>query len=489
MNKENGKKKTGKIVWLVIKSALVILQLVVSALLVVSLVNMGIIDNWIITVIGLVLLAILILNVVILLVRQKSKMWAQVICIILGIICIAGSIFALNYTDAFNGFLDKITGKKPELKTYNVLVINDEINDIQELDNKSFSLLSNDKDAKRAEEYLNELISFNVTYYDDLGIMLDVLKNGLTDAIVLESGRTDVLIGEDNEESIAVDGLKIVYTFEIEIEKKEAETSNKNITLEPFIIYISGSDSRTGIKGLGLSDVNIVVVVNQRSGKILLASIPRDTYVQLHGTEGLKDKLTHAGIYGIDMSKTTIEDFLGIKIDYTVKVSFDTVIKVVDTLGGIDIYSDTKMNLNKNCHYIEGWQHVDGTCALRFARERKSYYLGDKHRGYNQQEVLTAIINKMTSSKEYLLKAPEILNVASETFETSLSRDDIIGFIRMQLANPIKWEIESVSVDGEGTKEPTYSMGASLPLYVMIADEDSVNSVVNKINEYLTVSE
>ena len=196
----------------------------------------------------------------------------------------------------------------------------------------------------------------------------------------------------------------------------------------------------------------------------------------------------------MNISKATIEDFLGIKIDRTVKVSFQTVIKVVDQLDGIEIFSDTEMTLSadpkagttKKCYYPYGPQTVDGECALRFARERKKYYRGDKHRGENQQEVLSGIIKKLTGSKEYLLKLPEILDIAADSFETSFTKDEITEFIRFQLSQGTKWQIESVGVDGEGTMLPTYTYNEFWPkLYVMIADEKSVEATTAKINEYL----
>jgi LCP family protein required for cell wall assembly len=225
-------------------------------------------------------------------------------------------------------------------------------------------------------------------------------------------------------------------------------------------------------------------------------SIPRDTYVQLHGTTGLRDKLTHAGLNNnIALSKATLEDFLGIEISYTVKVSFDTVVQVVDELDGIDIYSDTEMLLGtesktdgkKKCYFYVGTQHVDGDCALRFARERKTYGRGDRHRGENQQEVLTAIINKFLSSKDYLLRLPEILEIAADSFETSFTRDDISGFLRFQLANGSSWQIKSIGLDGVGDMLPTYTYGEDMPLWVMIPDEDSYAKVIATIDEYLKV--
>ncbi|MBR0480017.1 LCP family protein, partial [Candidatus Saccharibacteria bacterium] len=402
----------------------------------------------------------------------------------------------LRYWLAYNGFLDKITARKPEMKGYSVVVLGEaEIEKVGELAEKSVGFLRTDLQATKARIKLEEAVSeekdatVEIDFYDDVYTMYEVLKNNLTDAIVLETDRIEILKEEvENFE----DTTRIIYTFEVEIEEEAAEVSEKEITTEPFVVYISGSDSRTGIKTTARSDVNIIAAVNPKEGKILLVSIPRDTYVQLHDTMGLKDKLTHAGIYGINMSKTTIEDFLNIKIDYTIKVSFETVVKVVDEIDGIDIVSDKAMTLKSNgevCEFIEGKQHVNGNCALRFARERKSYTTGDRHRGENQQQVITSIIGKLSSSKDYLLKIPTILDIAADSFETTFTRENISAFIRMQLLNSIKWNVESIAVDGTGTYAPTYSMGANRPLYVMMPSEASVLNATTKINEYLAINE
>ena len=274
----------------------------------------------------------------------------------------------------------------------------------------------------------------------------------------------------------------------------DASSAQKNLTEHPFILYISGSDSRTSVDDpTARSDVNILAVVNPIHHKILLVSIPRDTYVHLHGTTGLRDKLTHAAYYGIDMSRATIEDFLGITIDHTLKVSFDTVVQVVDQLGGVEIYSDRALYLHaesstdpaKYCQYYAGTQTVDGDCALRFARERKSYTTGDMHRGENQQAVLSGIITKFMSSRSYLFKVPEILGVVADSFRTSLSRDQITEFLRWQLSTGAGWQIETANIEGVGDLLPTYSMGPDDPRWVLLADESSITAVSAAIKSYL----
>lgn len=473
--------------WKGVGALLVTAQAITSILFLVSLITMNIISGALIALTIAVLIVLFGFSVIKLLLQNKVSNITKIICGIISVVCIAGTIVAFRYTNAFNGFVNKITNRK-EMKEYSVMVMEDTgITEIKGLANKSLGFLKTDEKAGNAEQYLQTLIKFTPEFYDDVETLTGVLTGKIVDGIVLETDRLE-MVKEDAADSIK--GTRVIYTFEIELESENAEIVEKQVTKEPFVLYISGTDSRAGVKATARSDVNIVAVVNPKKGKILLLSIPRDTYVQLHGTTGIRDKLTHAGVYGIDMSKSTIEDFLGINIDYTAKVSFDTVVKVVDQLDGVEINSDKEMDLkpegkDKTCHYVVGKQQVDGDCALRFARERKSYERGDRHRGENQMEVITAIVNKLSSSRNYLLRLPEILSIAADSFETSLTRDDITSFIRMQLNDGINWKTESISVDGAGSMQGTYSMGANRPLYVMLAYPESVETAKAKIQEYL----
>ena len=469
-------------------------ELITSVLLVVSLIKMRSLPAYIIIAAGAVLLAILTFCSYKLVFTKKSpKTITKVLATMLSIVTISLSLFAMRFSGSFNNFFSRITTKTTESKWYSVVVqVASEVDEASDLVGKSVGFLRTDSRATLASEELSKNTEgMVVDYYDDTNILLSTLDKNLSTASVMEAERFDALT-----EAVATttDKYKVAFNYKITYDKEQVETTLVAVTKEPFVVYISGSDSRIGIDdATARSDVNIVVVVNPTKGKMLLATVPRDTYVQLHGTTGMKDKLTHAGLYGVEMSKATLEDFLKIKIDYTIKVSFQTVIKVVDELDGIEIFSDTEMTLKaspetgtyKNCYYAYGPNTVDGECALRFARERKMYYRGDKHRGENQQEVLKGIITKLTNSKEYLLKLPQILDIAADSFETSFTRDEIASFIRLQLADGIKWKVDTIGVDGEGKMLPTYTLGSNWPLYVMIADEESVEATTAKINEYL----
>ncbi len=265
----------------------------------------------------------------------------------------------------------------------------------------------------------------------------------------------------------------------------ETEAKPVDVKQEPFLLYLSGSDSREGLTEKTRSDVNIVIAINPETHKMLMVSIPRDAYVQLHGTTGPKDKLTHAGTYGIDMSRQTIEDLLGVEINYTAKTTFETVEKLVDIVGGIDINSDANFMAytDKDCVFSKGVQHVDGKCALAFSRERKSYSRGDRHRGENQEQVIELLFEKMLEP-ENLKNYTGILSAIEGTFATNLSYDEITNFAKQQLAEMAEWEVESYNLDGTGAYAETYSMG-SQPLYVMELDEKTIETAKEKITEII----
>ena len=474
-----------------LKHFLVYAQGFASLTFLVSIFSLNIIDFGLLVLLSVAFLALLALSAIKLIINQKTPRSTQAIFALISVATIVAALAAFRYTDAANAFLNKITDQAPETKEYSVLVLkNSDYQDVHQLSDKSIGFLKTDPDLSQATSELKNVLSYDPHLADTLDNLTTAITTEQIPAIVLESSRYDAL-AEDEFPITKI--TKVIYRFNITLAKEEPAASI-DLTEEPFIAYISGSDSRSGIKAAARSDVNILAVVNPKQHKILLVSIPRDSYVQLHDTVGIKDKLTHAGIYGINMSKTTIEDFLDVKIDYTIKVSFDTVVKVVDQLDGIDINSDQAMTLktgdgsankNKLCQFAVGVQHVDGDCALRFARERKSYATGDRHRGENQQQVITAIINKITTEKSYLTKLPQILEIAGDSFETSFSRDNITALIRHQLGSGQGWQTESIAIDGAGSMQPTYSMGSNLPLYVMLPDQASIAAAQAKIQAYL----
>lgn len=258
-------------------------------------------------------------------------------------------------------------------------------------------------------------------------------------------------------------------------------STNTNIK-KPYVIYISGIDTYGDIATTSRSDVNILAVVNPANKKVLLVTTPRDYYVQLNGTTGVKDKLTHAGIYGVDKSKATLEDLYGTKVDYTVRINFSSLLKLVDAVSGVDVNSDVAFSAG-GYSFVQGVNHLDAKQALAYARERHSFSDGDRQRGKDQQKVIEALISKL-SQPQMALKLPAILSATNGTFQTNASRNEINAIIQQQLSSAGGWSTESISVDGSGSNAPTYSMGSQL-LYVMIPDFATVEAAKARINSYL----
>lgn len=420
------------------------------------------------------------------LLRKKTSKPSKIIFGIFSLILTVLYCFICRYSNATINFVKNATNLNKELVNYNVLVLKDSsYKDILDLTDKKIGFLSTDNNLSESMKKLSKKINYEDNKYDEIGTLLGELYNKELNAISINEAYISLLEESNNE---FVKNYKIIYKYSIRVDVKD-KVNKIDFTKDPFVIYISGTDSRGTVSDVSRSDVNIIAVVNPKEHKVLLVTTPRDYYVQLHGTTGIKDKLTHAGVYGIEMSKNTMEDLLDVNIDNVVKVSFKTVVNLVDTIDGIDINSDTDFTATseltkEKCHYVLGNNHLNGDCALRYARERKTYNTGDRHRGQNQQQVITAIVEKMTNPK-YMIRYNEILKNIDGTIETDITYDQITELAKYELTNLSSWKVESISLDGEGAMLPTYSMGYDLPLYVMIPNEETVNNAKNKINEYL----
>ena len=231
------------------------------------------------------------------------------------------------------------------------------------------------------------------------------------------------------------------------------------------------------------------LVVNPQTRKILMVNVPRDYYVQIHGTSGLKDKLTHAGMRGgVKLSKATMEDLLGYKADYYARVNFNAVIKLVDAIGGITINSDVNYTFScwtdRGCVFKPGNNKVKGRCALAFARERHAYTSGDRHRGENQQQVIQLVVNKLTSSKSLIMNYEKILNALSGSFESNLSTDNITSLVQFQINDMRGWKFETSNLNGSTGMEPCYSFPRG-KLSVMYQNQKTIDAAKKKIKEVL----
>lgn len=315
-----------------------------------------------------------------------------------------------------------------------------------------------------------------VEQYGTVQELANALLEGRVDAAVYNQA-LDGLITDSIEDYS--EQVRVLYQYGIETEL-EQETADVE---EPFNVYISGIDVDGPITTNSRSDVNIIMTVNPNTKKILLTTTPRDYYVQIPDISGeQRDKLTHAGIYGVDASMKTLEQLYGIDISYYARVNFSSLVKIVDTLGGVDVDSDFEFTAG-GYQFKQGMNHLDGKQALAFSRERYSFEDGDNQRGKDQEKVLTAILNK-AMSPAILSNASALIADVSDSVQTNMTQEEMAKFIKMQLNDGASWTIESQAASGNGDTQACYSSGDQ-PLYVMWPDEAVVQSISAKMNEIL----
>ena len=261
------------------------------------------------------------------------------------------------------------------------------------------------------------------------------------------------------------------------------------ITKEPFVLYLSGVDNRGELTEKARSDVNILAVVNPTTKRVALINTPRDYYVDLAGTDS-KDKLTHAGLYGVETSMATLGNLYGIQVDHYIRIDFSGFISIIDAVGGVDVYSDQAFTsvgspgYDDPTTFAEGWNHLDGKSALAFARERHAFASGDIQRGINQMKVIDAMANKL-KSPTVLMSFSKLMDAVSDCFVTSLSQEQISALVRMQLGDLASWDIESCSVTGSSGKSSQCYSAKGQSLYVMKPDESSVSKAKELIASVL----
>lgn len=337
-----------------------------------------------------------------------------------------------------------------------------------------------------ARNQLKEEVTVEYEYVDELPELMSSLRLGEREAIFISAASYESMKGQDTTLETAT---KVIHTVSIRVES-QSTTEHVNVTKEPFNILVSGLDTTGDISMVSRSDVNMLVTVNPNTNRVLLTSMPRDYYVTLAG-KGAQDKLTHSGIYGINETVATVENFLGVNINYYVKVNYSTVTKLVDAMGGIEVNSPmtfTTHNLNPNYTFVEGLNTLDGAQALAYCRERYSFADGDIQRNKNQQTVLKAIIEKATRSETILSQYASILNGIKDNVETDMEQSAITSLIKMQLADMPSWEISQQSITGEYAQgQYCYALGSYAD--VVLIDEASVAQAVEKIMQVLSAEE
>ena len=298
------------------------------------------------------------------------------------------------------------------------------------------------------------------------------LQSGEVKAIVLNEAFENII---ESEYPNHADTIKKIYKMGVKKKVKGPKVSKGN----GMTIYISGIDTYGPINSVSRSDVNILMTVNTDTKDVLLTTTPRDSYVPIaDGGNNQYDKLTHAGMYGVDASIHTLENLYGIDINYYARLNFTSFLKLIDLLGGIDVYNDQEFNANTNNgkHYPVGMLHLNSKDALGFVRERYALADGDRDRGRNQQKVITAIIQKLTSA-ELLANYSAVIQGLQESIQTNMPVEVMTDLVNRQLEKGGRYDVQSQDLKGTGRMDlPSYAMPGS-QLYMMEVSQDSLASV------------
>lgn len=429
---------------------------------------------------------------VLLLVYFSKNVVSKIICIVLTLVICFASCMGGYYISKTQGALSNITSVAKHAKNTVSVIVKESssIKNKSQLNGISVgSLRLNEEGSKKAlKELSSEGIVLNQTEYDSMTALLEAFYNGEVDSIIInESSRSQIL---DMEAYSNFDSnTRVVYQTSYKVKNNDSATSVSDITSKPFNVLISGSDSRGGFDENGRSDVIMVATVNPKTHTILLTSVPRDFYVTTACDagdgcmQGALDKITHTGIHGTNTTKRTVEQLLGIEINYTFKVGFDTVTNLVDTLGGVDVYVEPGYAVhNEYINVKEGVNHLYGEEALEYARERYAYAEGDRQRTKNQQQVLMGIVKEATKPS-VITNYAAIMDTMANTFSTTMSNEEITALIKYQLNNNPTWKMEQYMVDGTGDTLMCAELGDAAS--VMVPDQSTVKMAKDKINAVL----
>ena len=474
-------KRTSNRSWGMVNVGLTILYAILALVLLFTMFNYNFLSfrflNIIITIGLLVVLAISIF----LQKTKKSPLVTTVVLVIFSLVSLVG-IFGfkqmiditnrMNQTAAFSEVeMSIVVPKESDIKDVSQLT---SVQAPTKVDKNNIEILMSAlKKDKKVDVRVDDVASYQEAY--------DNLKSGKSKAMVLSGSYASLL---ESVDSNYASNLKTIYTYKI---KKKNNNSAKQVDSKVFNIYISGIDTYGSISTVSRSDVNIIMTVNMNTHKILLTTTPRDAYVKIPGGGANQyDKLTHAGIYGVETSEQTLEDLYGTKIDYYARINFTSFLKLIDQLGGVTVHNDQAFtSLHGKFDFPVGDIQMNSEQALGFVRERYSLDGGDNDRGKNQEKVISAIVNKLASLKS-VSNFTSIVNNLQDSVQTNISLDTINALANTQLDSGSKFTVTSQAVTGTGStgQLTSYAMPNS-SLYMMKLDNSSVASASQVIKNLM----
>ncbi|HEP1836806.1 TPA: LCP family protein [Streptococcus suis] len=476
MKKRSGRSKSSK--FKLVNVALLGLYAITLCLFLVTMYRYNILDfrylNYIVTLllVGVAVLAGLLMW------RKKARIFTAFLLIFSLVITSVG-IYGMQEVVKFSTRLNS-NSTFSEYEMSILVPANSEITDVRQLtsilapaeyDQENITALLDDISKMESTQLATSPATSYLTAYQSM-------INGESQAMVFNGVFTNILENEDPDFSSKV---KKIYSFKV---TQTVETATEQVSGDSFNIYISGIDTYGPISSVSRSDVNIIMTVNRATHKILLTTTPRDSYVAIaDGGQNQYDKLTHAGIYGVNASVHTLENLYGIDISNYIRLNFTSFLQLIDLVGGIDV-ENTQEFTSGGYNFPVGTVHLDAEQALIFVRERYSLANGDNDRGKNQEKVIAALIKKL-SSPENLRNYQAILNSLEDSIQTDISIETIIGLVNTQLESGTQFTVESQALTGTGRSDlSSYAMPGS-QLYMMEINQDSLEQAKAAIQSVL----
>lgn len=402
---------------------------------------------------------------------KKGKHLVTVLLVLFSIV-VGVSLFAFKSLVDVADNINK-TASYSEIEMKVVVPANSSISDVSELTNVQAptsadesninALIANIKSEKGVELTVDPVDSYQSAYEN--------LINGSSQAMVLNSSYSSLLeLSYNDYES----NLKTIYTYKI---KKAIEDTAKTTDKNVFNIYISGIDTSGVVSTVSRSDVNLILTVNMNTHKILMTTTPRDSYVRIpDGGADQYDKLTHAGIYGIETSVKTLENLYDIPINYYARLNFTSFVKLINALGGVTVYNDQAFtSLHGNYNFGVGNINLtSGEEALGFVRERYSLEHGDYDRGNNQLKVIQAVVEKLTSFQS-VSNYSDVISTLQDSIQTNMPLNTMMSLVNEQLDSGKTFIFSSQEVTGTGStgQLTSYAM-PNASLYMIQLDDASV---------------
>lgn len=411
----------------------------------------------------------------------KKSIVLRVVLIVLAIVVLGVGIYAGVAFYRVNKTLEEVTKNPDEVRVeMAVIVLADEsVEEIADLSELLIAYMESDEaNVQKVIEEIDSNLGDGVSYREFTNAidMVDALYARTVKAMIIDQAYLDVIVETEGYEDF-LEKTKIIYSHEVLNYINIVADKERN--LDQFVVYISGIDVWGHVSKNSRSDVNILAVVNTETKQVQLINTPRDYFIELPNSNGAKDKLTHAALYGVDNSMGALENLYGIEIDYFIRMNFSGFEAIIDSLGGVDVYSEYDFTVEPIKHYVKGMNHLTGLEALAFARERHAFADGDHQRGRNQMALITAMLNKLMSP-ELLYNYSEVLTALEDTFQTNMTPEEIYELVKMELVSPGGWTFDTYAVRGSGSKSTTYTMPKTTT-YVMLPNEADVAEAKAKI--------